>query len=257
MLGAIIGDIVGSVYEFDNTHDPDFPLFSRKSIFTDDTVLSLAVAEHLLSGRDLVDLFHHMVERYPDRGWGGNFHNWALSRQRAPYNSYGNGAAMRVSATAWLAEDEDHALELADEVTRVTHNHPEGIKGAKATALAIWMTRQGEGRGAIRRQVRERFGYDLDTPLEVRRKSFFFDESCQGTVPPAIRAVLEAENFEQAIRNAITLGGDSDTLAAIAGSIAEPLFGVPDAMRHEALDRLDDYLRGLFEDFEQAVERQQ
>lgn len=238
MLGAIAGDIIGSVYEFNNTQDPEFPLFGNFSRFTDDTVLTLAVARHLATGENLIDLFHEAVEQYPDCAWGAGFFRWARGRIRLPYNSWGNGAAMRVSPVAWYTRTLSEALELARQVTQVTHNHPEGVKGAQATAMAIWIGLNGGGKDEIRNEVEAKFGYDLDTSLAERKTTHSFDESCQGTVPPAIRAVLEAESYEQAIRNAILLGGDSDTLAEIAGSIAEPLFGVPDSIAVEALNRL-------------------
>lgn len=238
MLGAIAGDIIGSVYEFDNTQDRDFPLFTERSTFTDDTVLTVAVAEHLVTGRSLVDLFHEAVEHHPCCSWGGGFYKWAIGRIREPYNSFGNGAAMRVSPVAWWARTETEVLDLAEQVAYVTHNHPEGIKGAQATAYAIWIGLNGGRKEDIRTEVSSLFGYDLETPLHVRKQTHGFDESCQGTVPPAIRAVLEADDYEHAIRNVICLGGDSDTLAAITGSIAEPLFGVPDSIAIPALNRL-------------------
>ena len=256
MLGAIAGDIIGSVYEFDNTSDPAFPLFTEHSQFTDDTVLTLAIAEHLVTGKDLVDLFHEAVADHPACSWGRSFYRWAVGRVRLPYMSYGNGAAMRVSPVAWWANTERELLGLAQAVTAVTHDHPEGIRGAQATALAIWIGLNGGDKDDIRREVTAEYGYDLDTPLDAIRETFVFDETCQGTVPPAIRCVLEADDYEHAIRNAILLGGDSDTLAAIAGSIAEPLFGVPETIAVPALDRLTPELHAiLVRFFERAGER--
>lgn len=239
MLGAIAGDIIGSVYESRPTKRKDFdPLFHPRASFTDDTVLTVAVADVLLHGRDPVDAFKDWGRRYPDSGWGGMFRRWLFSDRREPYGSFGNGAAMRVSPAGFLAGSLDEALELADAVTRVTHDHPEGLKGARATVTAIVLFRQGMAPEAVREEIASRFGYDVRRTVDQIRPGYRFDETCQGTVPEAIVCALEATGFEEAIRNAISLGGDADTLGAICGGIAEARFGVPSGIADEAWCRL-------------------
>ena len=232
MLGAIIGDIVGSVYEWNNIKTKEFPLFSEKCHFTDDTVMTIAVADAILNGAtpdDFIDSFSRFGSLYPDADFGGSFRKWLMSRHKAPYNSWGNGSAMRVSPCAWFADSLEEAEKLAEISAAVTHNHPEGIKGAKATAAAIYLARVGRTKPEIKDYIETIYGYDLNRTLDEIRPSYSFDESCQGTVPEAIIAFLESKGFEDAIRNAISLGGDSDTLAAITGSIAEAAYGIPTA----------------------------
>lgn len=245
MLGAIVGDIVGSIYEFDNHRSKDFPFFGPGAAFTDDSVLTLAVADALLHGRPPRETLYLWAVRHPKRGYGVGFRNWLTTWELAPYDSWGNGAAMRVSPAALLANTLDEALEAARRVTVVTHNHPEGIKGALATAHAIFLARFGAGPGEIRRTIEDEYGYDLDRSVDSIRPGYTFDESCQRTVPEAIVCALEARDFEDAIRNAISIGGDSDTIAAIAGPIAEARFGIPDEIAHTALARVTDEMRGL------------
>lgn len=254
MIGAIAGDVIGSVHEYIGTKTKDFPLFDPKCFFTDDSVLTVALADALLHELDYAVTLKLYYRRYPNAGYGGAFHRWASSESWAPYNSWGNGAAMRVSPAAWVADSLDGALALAEQSATVTHNHPEGIRGAQATAAAIFLARTGHGKDGIRRFVETTFGYDLQRTLAEIRPDYEFNESCQETVPEAITAFLEASDFEDAIRNAISLGGDADTLACITGSIAEPYFGgVPPDIRESVLLRLDDDLLAVVAEFEQRV----
>lgn len=259
MLGAIIGDIIGSVYEWNNINTKDFPLFHSSCFFTDDTVMTVAVAEAIKRGgkpADFIDAMKKYGTLYPNAGYGARFGDWISSDDRAPYNSWGNGSAMRVSPCAWAVplyqfvhegiEDVEH---LAYTSAAVTHNHPEGIKGAVVVARAIYLMRHGKAKNSIKeykdivqREAEERYGYDLRRTLDDIRPTYRFNESCQETVPEAIIAFLESSDFEDAIRNAISLGGDSDTLAAITGSIAEAAYGIPDWIRNKALTFLDDRL---------------
>lgn len=218
MLGAIAGDIVGSIYEFDGIKSKVFELFHPEATFTDDTVQTVALAESILTGESYRDLLLKYYRRYPDVGYSNRFRRWAEEGPHLPYNSMGNGAAMRVSPIGFAYDDLDTVLAKAAESAVITHNHPEGIKGAQATATAIFLARNGSSKTAIKRYIEHRFGYDLSTPLDRLRPHYRFDATCQGTVPPAIRAFLEAEDWEDAVRNAVSLGGDSDTLACIAGA---------------------------------------
>lgn len=230
MLGAVIGDIVGSVYEFQNDRRKNFgPLFHPRAFFTDDTVCTLAVADALVNERHTGVALKDWGLRYWDNGgWGGMFSRWLKSPDIEPYNSYGNGAAMRVSPAGLLAKSVDEVSALSRQVTEVTHNHPEGLKGAEATALAIFLARRQVTPQNIRVAVTERFGYELARTPDDIRPTYRFDATCQGSVPQALVCALSATDFEDAIRNAISIGGDSDTIAAIAGGVAEALFGIPD-----------------------------
>jgi ADP-ribosylglycohydrolase len=239
MLGAILGDMIGSVYEGSRSKTKEFPLFDSHSIFTDDTVLSVAVAEWLLTGQDLAELLRAYYADYPGRGYGGMFHAWACRKRTGPYNSYGNGAAMRVSPVGFAFDTLDDVLAWAEQSAAVTHNHPEGIRGAQAAAAAIYFARRIRDKDEIQRLLAAQFGYDLATPLDRIRPDYGFEVSCQGTVPPAIRAFLEATDYEDAIRNAISLGGDADTLACITGGIAEAYYGVPAELEAIAWQLLD------------------
>lgn len=246
MLGAIIGDIVGSIYEFNNIKREDFPFFGTGCFFTDDTVLTVAQADAILSGKSFVRLLKEYYYRYPGRGYGGRFDNWASSPDLAPYNSFGNGSAMRVSPVGFACDRLDEVLERARESAAATHSHPEGIKGAQATAAAIFMARTGTDRQGIREYVEQTFGYDLSRTLDEIRPGYDFNETCQDTVPQAITAFLESSSFEDAIRKAISLGGDSDTLACITGGIAQAFYGeIPLDMRTHALDLLDGHCRKI------------
>lgn len=251
MLGAIIGDFVGSVHEWSGTKTKDFPLLVRSSRFTDDSLLTVAVAKCILEGSDYAPAFHSMVERYPGAGWGGRFRQWGLARNTAAYGSYGNGSAMRVSPIGFAFGTADETLREAERSAAVTHDHPEGIKGAQATALAVFLARHGADKQEVRRQISERFGYDLSRHLDDIRPTYAFDESCQGTVPQAITAFLESTDFEDAVRNAVSLGGDADTLAAITGAIAQAHYGaVPTPLREWVRWRLPHDLWEVVERFE-------
>ena len=264
MYGAILGDIVGSPYEFDcnNYKAKDFQLFSRRADFTDDTVMTLAVAKALLSSRGqddavikaaLVREMQQLGRAYPDRGYGTHFGGWLYEDDPQPYQSYGNGSAMRVSSAAWLAEDMEEALHLAQLTAEVTHDHPEGIKGAQAVAAAIFLARTGHGKEKIKAYVEREFGYDLSRTCDEIRPTYHHVEICQETVPQAITAFLESRDFEDALRTAVSLGGDSDTLAAITGSIAEAFYGVPDELRHECRKRLTPELAEILIEWEKAA----
>ena len=255
MLGAIAGDIIGSVYEGKKhwlaSRTTDFqPLFSPKGRFTDDTVLTVAVADALLSGTDLTDLLKDYYVRYPGAGFGGDFKRWAGSDDSEPYGSWSNGSAMRVSPVAWAFDTLNEVLHRAKDTARVTHNHPEGIKGAQATAAAIFLARSGATKQEVRDEVERRFNYDLSFTLDDIRPTYAFDSSCAGTVPQAITAFLESSDFESAVRLAISLGGDCDTLACIAGSVAAACYGVPGHIREQARARLDEPLREVVAEFE-------
>lgn len=240
MLGGITGDIIGSRFEHAQIKTKDFELFSRQCTFTDDTVHTVAVADSLLTKTPYQVNFLRYFQNYPNAGYGHRFRRWARSPRPVPYGSFGNGSAMRVSPIAWFYHGLDKVLEEAMHSAEVTHNHPEGIKGAQAVAGAIYMARTGASKPQIREFVEARFGYDLSASLDDIRPGYSFKVTCQESVPQAILAFLEAADFEDAIRNAVSLGGDSDTLACIAGSIAEAYFGgVPEAIKAESLKRLD------------------
>ena len=250
MLGAIAGDVIGSVHEHRGTKSVDFELFSPDCRFTDDTVLAVAVADCLLNGHDYVDAFHDYFANYPNAGYGYNFFHWASSGDRHPYNSWGNGAAMRVAAIGHAFERLEDTLAEAARSAAVTHNHPEGVKGAQATAAAVFLARQGQSKTAIKQALTDMFGYDLDRSIDALRPTYEFDVSCQGTVPPAIIAFLESTSFEEAIRKAISLGGDADTLACITGGIAEAYYrGLPADIESRTLAVLDGRLRDVVERF--------
>ena len=261
MLGAIAGDIIGSVYEGKKqwlaARTVDFqPLFSPKARFTDDTVLTVAVADALLHASDLAGVFKDYFSRYPGAGFGGDFKIWAASDETEPYNSWGNGSAMRVSPVAWAFDTLEEVLHWAKDTARVTHNHPEGVKGAQATAATIFLARSGAAKWELRDEVERRFHYDLSFTLDEIRPTYAFDSSCQGTVPQAIVAFLESSDFENAVRLAVSLGGDCDTLACIAGSIAAAFYGgVPGPIRDQALARLDEPLSEVVAEFERRYPR--
>jgi len=251
MIGAIAGDIIGSVHEGAGTKTKQFPLFGPYVRFTDDTVLTVAVADSILHGTDLVDGLHDYFHRYPQAGYGGSFIQWAARRLREPYNSWGNGSAMRVSPVGFAFDTLASVMQHAEHTAAVTHDHPEGIRGAQATAVAIFLARNDNDKPAIKQHIEKTFGYDLSEPLDSIRESYTFDVSCQGSVPQSIIAFLEATDFEDAIRNAISLGGDADTMACIAGGIAEAFWSVPSEIEKQAMEMLDDHLRGVVEEFNQ------
>lgn len=240
MLGAIIGDIAGSIYEAAPIKRKDFtPLLARDADFTDDTVLTLAVAQCLVDGSDAARMLKAWGRHYTGRGYGGRFLRWLFSDDLAPYNSFGNGAAMRISPVALLADSVERLRAMTEQVTAPTHNHPEGIKGAYAVAYTIWLARQGQNAEQIRERATQATGYALDRELDAIRPGYGFDVTCQGSVPESILCALEAVSFTDAIRNAISLGGDADTMAAIAGAIAEARFGIPPDLAGDAWARLD------------------
>ena len=280
MLGAIVGDIVGSIYEWHNIKTKAFPLFRNSCRFTDDTVMTCAVAEAVMNGGetdDFIDAMKKYAQLYPHAGYGGRFKKWALSDSREPYNSFGNGSAMRVSPCAWVMDCgfaartgswPTNGRVLAKRSAEVTHNHPEGIKGAMATADAIFLCRYYFGgycrdnekpinddpeecKRRIKSHIEKEYGYDLSRTVDEIRPSYRFASSCQGSVPQAITAFLDSTDFEDAVRNAISIGGDSDTLAAIAGSIAEAAYGIPDKIREKAYSYLDDQLKDVLKRWEQ------
>ncbi|MCR5549356.1 MAG: ADP-ribosylglycohydrolase family protein [Bacteroidales bacterium] len=247
MLGAIIGDTVGSIYEFDNIKTTDFPFFSERSEFTDDSVMSVAVADWLLrdkshTHKELEASMVRFANQYPDPkgGYGWSFYQWLFSgRERKPYNSWGNGSAMRVSAVGWAFGTLEETLRVAEISAAITHNHPEGIKGAQAVAAAIFLGRTGKTKAEIKEYVETHFGYDLSRTCEEIRPDYAFEESCQGTVPEAIIAFLDSTDFESAVRLAVSLGGDSDTLACITGGIAEAYYQeIPEEIVKEMWSRL-------------------
>jgi ADP-ribosylglycohydrolase len=251
MLGAIAGDIIGFVYEF-KVQKPkyNFKLFKSDSRFTDDTVLTVALADSILSGKDYKTKLSEYYNLYPHCSYGAGFHDWANSSDMKPYNSYGNGSAMRVSAVGWAYNDLKTVLAKAKESAEVTHNHPEGIKGAQATAAAIFLARSGELKSDIKNYIEKQFGYNLDFNLEDLHENYSFNEICQKTVPQAIFTFLISESFEDSIRKAIYIGGDSDTLACINGSIAEAFYhGVPKKMISEITSRLDNRLLTVVKKF--------
>lgn len=267
MYGAILGDIIGSPFEFDRgDKTKDFKLFSRRSHFTDDSVMTLAVCEALLKvGQDVtvkeiedavISSMQSWGRRYPHAGYGGYFRRWLTARHPEPYNSYGNGSAMRVSAVGWLYDSLEKTRTVAKATANVTHNHPEGIKGAEATASAIFMARNGSSKEEIKKYIENEFHYDLHRTLNEIRPGYHMDETCQKTVPEAIIAFLEAKDFEDAIRNAVSLGGDTDTLGAITGSIAEAYYGIPEWLITECRKRINKDMRIVLDDFNDVFSNQ-
>ena len=253
MLGAIAGDIVGSVYEWQGTKIKDFRLFCADSRFTDDTVLTLATADAIMTDGDYRTQYQRWGRAFPNAGYGEAFAKWTFSALGASYYSYGNGSAMRVSPVGFAFDTESEVLAEAKRSAEVTHNHPEGIKGAQATALAIFMARSGADKAAIKNEIARRFEYDLDRTLEEIRPHYCFDITCQGSVPESILAFLESDSYEDAVRNAISLGGDADTQACIAGAIAEAFHGrdsIPEEIAQETLARLIPEMRDVLRRFD-------
>lgn len=265
MLGAVVGDIIGSPYERDGIKTVDFPLFSEKSRFTDDTVITLAIARALMQcmlkrGDPITEAefikqikysMRKLGRRFPLAGYGRSFNLWIYAKFPHPYKSCGNGSAMRVSPVSWAFDDLETVERFAELSASVTHNHPEGIKGACSVAGAVFLARTGHGKDEIREYVTSKYGYDLSRTIDQIRPEYVFSSSCQNSVPEAITAFLEGENFEEVIRLAVSLGGDSDTIAAIAGSIAEPFFGIPTLMQVEAFEKLNHYLKYIVQKWEQ------
>ena len=263
MLGAIIGDIVGSPYEFDdyNIKTTDFPLFSNESEITDDTIMTLAVAQGLMNGKkdaqktynEITKCMQKLGNEYPYMSYGYNFQSWLCSDNPKPYNSYGNGSAMRVSSVAWFFDNLEDVEKFAEISALPTHNHPEGIKGAQAVASAIFLARIGKTKSEIKNYIVKKYNYDLSKTCDEIRPTYHHVESCQETVPQAIAAFLEGNDFEEVIRLAVSLGGDSDTLTAIAGSIAEAYYPIPEDIKKIALKFLDDDLIKIYNQFQELI----
>ncbi len=264
MYGAILGDIIGSPYEFDRgSKTKDFVMFENGAHFTDDSVMTAAVAEALLdAGKEASSgQMENLVKismirwgrKYPDAGYGGRFNRWLFASDPQPYGSFGNGSAMRVSAAGWLYDSLERTREAARATAAVTHNHPEGYKGAEAVAAAIYLARMGSGKEEIRDYVTQEFGYDLSRTCDEIRPSYHHMESCQDTVPEAVTAFLEGEDFEDVIRTAVSLGGDCDTLTAIAGSMAEAFYGIPDTLIAECEKRIPEEMKAVADRFYRAV----
>ena len=275
MIGAIIGDIVGSRFEFKNHRSKDFELFTDECEVTDDSIMTIAVAKAimetenkikpLLSGHSNNDEYYALLEtmtikymqeigrKYPHCGYGGMFGRWIFSDNPKPYNSFGNGASMRISPVGFIANTDYEARKLSEIVTSTTHNHPEGIKGAEATAVAIFMAKRGFSKEEIFHKINKNY-YNLDFTIDEIRDTYEFNETCQETVPQAIVAFFESTSFEEAIRTAVSLGGDSDTLAAITGSIAEAYYGVPEDIKEKALTYLDEELRSIYDEWCELID---
>jgi ADP-ribosylglycohydrolase len=264
MLGAIIGDVVGSIYEFNNHRSKEFDIYTTSMDFTDDTVMTAAVAEWLmLTDRSMAKLEDTMVywgKQYGGAGYGNRFYCWLFLPQalgygdeRVPYNSFGNGSAMRVSAVGWMFDTLEETEEWAKRSAEITHNHPEGIKGAQATAAAIFMARTGATKEQIKAYVEQKYGYDLSRTCDEIRPVYRFNETCQGTVPEAIVAFLESTDFEDAIRTAVSLDGDSDTLACITGAIAEAYYGIPNEIAEAVMEFIPKDMKEIICRFERET----
>ena len=262
MIGAILGDMIGSPYEFikdGNGKTKEFPLFVDRSTFTDDSVMSIALADALMGISDVteeavkkavIESMQRWGRKYPNAGYGGNFYGWIFDPNPQPYGSWGNGSAMRVSPVGWLYDTLEQTRQVARWTAEVSHDHPEGIKGAECTASVIYLARTGASKEEIRDYIIKEFGYDLSKTCDEIRPYYKFDVSCQGTMSPAIQAFLEGENFEDVIRTAVSLAGDCDTLTCIAGSMAEAFYGVPEELKEECRKRLTDEMVEVVERFE-------
>ncbi len=252
MIGALAGDIIGSVYERFPLKTTTFPLFHSHCRFTDDSVMTIAVADAILTGAEYAASMKRWGRKYPDAGYGGSFFRWIFQDDARPYHSWGNGSAMRVSPVGWAFDTIDDVLREAENTAEVSHDHPEGIKGAQAVALAVFLARTGQTKDAIRHEISSRFGYHLDRTIDAIRPTYTFDVSCQGSVPEAMIAFLESSNYEDAVRKAVSLGGDSDTLACIAGSIAEAFYrDISDDLRRTAQAFLPEEMLDVLTAFEQ------
>ena len=255
IIGTISGDIIGSEYEFNPIKTKDFEFFSSKSKFTDDTVMTLAIAKWLCEDKSSKDVLiknlKYFGNLYPDAGYGARFSQWLFQESPNPYGSWANGSAMRVSPCAWVADSLAEAQKLAKISANVTHNHPDAVKGALATCDAIYLARTGTGKGKIKNHIEHMYGYDLSSFIDEIRPTYSFDVSCNGSVPEAILCFLEANDFEDTIRNAVSLGGDADTQAAIAGSIASAYWEVPKNISYKAIHSLDNFLLDVFIEFEE------
>lgn len=250
MLGAIAGDIIGSIYERSPLKQLDFPLFKPASCFTDDTVLTVAIADSLLNDHPFEDSIKKYALAYPLAGYGGTFIKWMTGVIQGPYNSWGNGSAMRVSPIGFACESLEEVLQVSKSSAIITHNHEEGVKGAQAVAAAIYLARTGFGKPLIKDHIQRKFGYDLEPTIAEIRPTYTFDVSCAGSVPQSIIAFLESDNWETAVRNAVSLGGDSDTMASIAGAIAEAFYGgVPVEIELEVMKKIPLDFQNTIESF--------
>lgn len=261
MYGAILGDIIGEPFEFDRGNKTkDFPLFCKKPVFTDDSVMTIAVCDGILKvGLDadeltmkagIIEAMHIWGEKYPAAGYGGRFYEWLMRGDILPYNSWGNGSAMRVSSIGWMFNTIERTREVARWSAEVTHNHPEGVKGAESTAAVIYLARTGKSKDEIREYVSKEFGYDLTRTCDEIRPNYKHTESCQGTVPPAITAFLEGKDFEDVVRTAVSLGGDSDTLTDIAASMAEAFYGIPEELYAKCVELTKEDMHKVMDLFE-------
>lgn len=250
MFGAIVGDIAGSTYERSNFKSESCQIFAKGSQFTDDTVLTLATADRFIYGGSYTEVYQQFAKNYPNAGYGASFRKWMISSNPEPYHSWGNGSAMRVSPIAWVSDDIDWVLGEAQKSAEVTHNHPNGIKGAQAVAAAVFLCRKKTARDEVKNYITQNFGYDLNRTLAEIRPSYTFDVSCEGSVPEAMIAFLESTSFEDALRKAISLGGDSDTIASITGAIAHAYYGhIPKWMNDYCLSMLDVAQKSIMKDF--------
>lgn len=249
IIGAIIGDVIGSVFEWNNIKTTDFDLFNPKCDYTDDTVLTIAVADCILNEKNFAETIWEYGRKYPERGYGGRFRNWLQDNNLRPYGSFGNGSAMRASSIGFAFYDIDTVMEVAEKSAEVTHNHIEGIKGAQATAVAIFLAKHGKSKQVIKNYISQTFNYNLDFSLDEIRPSYKFDVTCQGSVPQAIVAFLESSDFENAIRLAISIGGDSDTIACITGGIASAFY------KHIPLEIVDFVVDKLPKEFSEIINK--
>lgn len=251
MIGAIIGDVIGSRFEKNNVRSQDFELFTKDSKFTDDTVLTVAVADCILNGRDYAETVRRYGLDYPFAGYGGTFKKWMTGIIQEPYNSWGNGSAMRVSPVGFAYDTEDEILKEAKRSADITHNHEEGVKGAQAIAMSVFLARTGASKDEIRKYVEGKFGYDLSRKISDIRKVYEFDVSCQGSVPESIIAFLESNDFEDAIRTAVSIGGDSDTIACMAGAVSQAYYrDIPEELLLKTRERLPEKFLDIIDQFE-------
>ncbi len=254
MLGAIAGDIIGSIYERRPIKTKDFPLFGNHSRFTDDTVLTVATADCILNNKDYSRTYQEYGRKYPKKGYGSSFQKWIFNDKPKPYNSFGNGSAMRVSPIGFYYSALQEVLNQAEKSAIVTHNHPEAIKGAQSVASAIYLAKNGKSKSEIKNYITYTFGYNLNRSIEKLRKTYTFDVTCQGSVPESILSFLESNSFEDAIRNAISLGGDSDTMACIAGAISHAFYKeIPDEIVREVKTRLNEDFLSVLQQFEKVM----
>jgi len=254
MIGAFCGDVVGSIYEFNNCKSTEFPLFTSESRFTDDSVMTVATMDALVNNKGYTETYIKWFKKYPNAGYGGSFFRWCISSSHKPYNSWGNGSAMRVSPVGFWYDSLEEVLEGAKKSAEVTHNHPEGIKGAKSTAAAVFLARKGSSKRYIKEYIEKQFKYDLSESVDSIRRWYHFDVSCQGSVPQAIICFLQSDNFEDAIRKAVSIGGDSDTIACITGGIAEAYYGIPEDIKAETLKRLPEDMKSIIYLFYREIE---